>query len=38
MTEIRKQELQAELDSMTVHQETMVGWDENTPHSEPMKP
>jgi hypothetical protein len=34
MTEIRKQELQAELDSMTVHQETMVGWDENTPPNE----
>ena len=34
MTEGRKQELQAELDSMTVHQETLVGWDENTPPNE----
>ena len=34
MTEARKQELQAELDSMTVHQETLVGWDENTPPNE----
>ena len=34
MTEARRQELQAELDSMTVHQETLVGWDENTPPNE----
>ncbi len=34
MTEARQQELQAELDSMTVHQETLVGWDENTPPNE----
>ena len=34
MTETRKQQLQAELDSLTVHQETLVGWDENTPPNE----
>ena len=34
MTDIRKRELQAELDSLTVHQETLVGWDENTPPNE----
>ena len=34
MTETRKRDLQAELDGMTVHQETMVGWDENTPPNE----
>ena len=34
MTESRRQELQAELDGMTVHQETRVGWDENTPPNE----
>ena len=34
MTEARKQELQAELDSMSVYQETLVGWDENTPPNE----
>ena len=34
MTETRKRELQAELDGMTVHLETMVGWDENTPPNE----
>ena len=34
MTESRKRELQAELEGMTVHQETGVGWDENTPPNE----
>ena len=34
MTEARKRELQAELDNMTVHRETLVGWDENTPPNE----
>ena len=34
MTEARKRELQTELDSLTVHQETLVGWDENTPPNE----
>ena len=31
MTEARKRELQAELEGMTVHQETLVGWDEKYP-------
>lgn len=34
MTETRQQQLQTELDSLTVHQETLVGWDENTPPNE----
>ena len=34
MTETRKPELQAELDGLTVHRETLVGWDENTPPNE----
>ena len=34
MNEARRRELQAELDSMTVHQETLVGWDESTPPNE----
>ena len=34
MTETRKPELQAELDGLTVHCETLVGWDENTPPNE----
>ena len=34
MTEARKQALQTELDSLTVHQETLVGWDEHTPPNE----
>ncbi len=34
MTETRELQLQAELDEMTVHRETRVGWDENTPPNE----
>ena len=34
MTETRKRDLQAELDGLTVHRETLVGWDENTPPNE----